>query len=64
MTDPEPQSPVVGRSELRVDVAQAVVTGMAATKLELRVARREIELVVHDENRFGRDAEESRECCN
>jgi hypothetical protein len=44
------QAPVGGAAELGMDVAQAVVAGMAAVELELGLAGRDIELVVCDQN--------------
>ena len=43
------------------DVLQAVVPGDAAAELELRLAGRQIELVVHDQDLVGLDREEARE---
>src|SRR5712692_1519069 len=50
MADADPQAPKAVGAELRGDVLQAVVAGDAAAELELCRARREIELVVHDED--------------
>ena len=50
MADADAQAPEIRRAELRRDVAQAVVAGDAAAELHLRLAGREIELVVDDED--------------
>ncbi len=40
MTDAEPKSPIVWGSQLGVDVAQTVVTGMSAAEFEFGFSRR------------------------
>ena len=54
MADADTQSPEV-RAELRGDVLQPVVPGDAAALLEPRRARRQVELVVHDQDLVGLD---------
>src|SRR5947207_12500413 len=49
MADAYTQSPEVGRSELRLDVAKAVVARDAAAQLQLRFARAKIKFVVNDQ---------------
>ncbi|MNI32011.1 hypothetical protein D3C73_859090 [compost metagenome] len=49
-------------AQLRNDVAQPVVTAMAAALLELGNARRQVEFVVRHEDFFRLDAEETGEC--
>ena len=59
MADAQPQPPEIGAAELRLDILQAVVAGMAAAALELDLARQQVELVVDDEHLVGRDLEEA-----
>ena len=59
MTDAEPQPPVVAAAEVRLDVAEPVVPRVPATQFHLRLARPQIEFVVHDENGIRRDAEKT-----
>ena len=47
--------------ELRLDVLQAVVAGVAAAELELHLARQQVEFVVHDEDLVRLDLEEARQ---
>jgi hypothetical protein len=54
-------APVVGRAQLGVDVAQAVVAGVAAAELELDLAGHEVQLVVHHQDFLGLDLEEARQ---
>src|SRR6476661_6902999 len=61
MTDAEPQPPVVGGAEMRVNVAQAVMSGMTPAQLHLCLARPQVQLVMHDEDRIRCNAEEARE---
>ncbi|CAI8951394.1 hypothetical protein EMIT0P12_60027 [Pseudomonas sp. IT-P12] len=63
MADAKPQA-VEGIliTELRDDVAQAVVTAMAAALLEFGDARRQVEFVVRHQDFFGFDAEETGKC--
>ena len=50
MADAQAQPPVVAGAQLRVDVAQAVVAGVAAAELELGLAGHDVELVVHHQD--------------
>ena len=53
MADAQAQPPVVAGAQLRMDVAQAVVAGVAAAELELGLARHHVEFVVHHQDLFG-----------
>src|SRR5437764_788951 len=53
------QSPEVGRAELRLDIAKAVVAGDAAAQFQLRFARAKIEFVVNDQQLRRRHREET-----
>src|SRR2546422_6661092 len=61
MADADAQTPEPVRAELLRDVLQAVVAGDTAAQLELCDARREIELVVHDQDFLRLDLVEARE---
>jgi hypothetical protein len=56
------QTPVIGRAQLGMDIAQAVVAAMAAAELELDHAGLEVQLVMHDQDFLGLDLEEARQC--
>ena len=58
------QAPVVGAAELGVNVAQTVVTGVAAAKFKFELARHDIELVMCHQNFFGLDLEKTGQCSN
>ena len=64
MAHTQAQAPVVAATHLGVDIAQAVVTRMAATKFELDLARRNVELVVGNQDFLWCDLEETRQCAN
>ncbi|KPW88813.1 Uncharacterized protein ALO79_06595 [Pseudomonas syringae pv. castaneae] len=49
-------------AELRDDVAQAVMTAMAATHFEFGNARRQVQLVMRHQNRLNRNTVETGEC--
>ncbi|RMR53962.1 hypothetical protein ALP85_05318 [Pseudomonas syringae pv. syringae] len=49
-------------AELRNDVAQPVMTAMAATHFEFGNARRQVQFVMRHQNRLDRDAIKAREC--
>jgi hypothetical protein len=53
MADADAQPPVVAGAQLRVDVAQAVVAGVAAAELELGLAGHHVEFVVHHQDLLG-----------
>ena len=55
MADAEAQAPEVGGAQLRGDVAQTVVAGVAAALLQAHLTRVDVELVVRDEDLLGRD---------
>src|SRR5579862_9276006 len=61
MPDADAQPPEILGGELRGDVLQAVVTGRAASMLELNRPRLEVELVVHDQHLLRSDAKEARD---
>ncbi|RMU89911.1 hypothetical protein ALP20_200212 [Pseudomonas coronafaciens pv. coronafaciens] len=63
MADAKPQAmKCVLVAELRDDVAQAVVTAMAAASLEFGNARRQVKFVMRHQNRFDRNAVETGKC--
>ena len=49
MANSQSQTPVVVRSKLGVNVAQTVVSGVTTAKLQLGLARNDIQLVVGDQ---------------
>src|SRR6266576_2007324 len=59
MADAYTQSPEVGRPELRLDIAKAVVAGDAAAQFQLRFARAKIKFVVNDQQLRGRHREKT-----
>ncbi len=46
------KSPVLVRTQLCVDVPQAVVTGVAAAKFKFRLAWNDVHIVMHDQNQL------------
>src|SRR5256885_1429167 len=54
------QPPVVGRAQLGMDIAQAVVATVAAAALELDLAGLEVQFVMDHEDLLGLDLEEAR----
>ena len=61
MADADAQAPEIRRAELRDDVPQAVVARMAAAVLDFHRPRRQVELVVRDQDFVGRDLVELRQ---
>ncbi len=61
MADAYAQAPVVAGAQLGVDVAQAVVAGVAAAELELGLAGNDVELVVCHQDFLRGDLEEAGE---
>ena len=53
MTDADAQSGKVGAAELGENVAQSVVTTVTTTALEAHRPRRQVDLIVGDEDLFG-----------
>ena len=56
------QSPVLVCAELCMDIAQTIVTRMAATEFKFGFARCDVQLVVDHQNFFWLDFEEARQC--
>ena len=62
MSHADAQSPVVGRTKLCMNIAQTVVTGMAAAELELDLARHNVEFVVRHQHFAGQNLEKPGQC--
>ena len=58
VADAQPQSPVVGGAELRMDVAQPVVARDAAARLHPHLGGRQLDLVVKHGDLALRELEE------
>ena len=58
VVDADAQSPIVCAAQLPVDVAQAVVPGMAAAQFQFGFASGQVELVVRHQNFLRLDFEE------
>ena len=63
MADAQAQPPEI-LAEVRDDVLQSVVAGRAAAALQLDTARRQVELVVHDQDLVRQDLVEPRQRAN
>ncbi len=61
VADANAQAPVVGRTQLGVDVTQPVVPRVAAAALELDLPGGQVQLVVHHQDLFRLDLEEARQ---
>ena len=59
MADTETQAPIVAAAQLGVDIAQAVVAGVATTKLQFHLAGDDVKFVMGHQNFFGRNFEET-----
>ena len=59
--DANAQAPVIGRTELGMNIPQAVVPGMAAPALEFHLAGGDVQFIVRHQDFLGLDLEEPRQ---
>jgi hypothetical protein len=58
VTNPDSQSPVLVRAKLGMDVAQAIVSGMAAAEFEFGFSRWDVQLIVDHQDLIRLNFEE------